>query len=190
MYLNSDLSPPDSYYTYNKQSRHKHIAQIEPNLYLGSSFATVPETLQDFHITHVFYIGFDIGARQPSVEYTKITLDDNIQCRAEMIDLGLQLCTKIKTILERNCELKANDFELNNEPTQEASYFEVPTNRVLVCCSAGRSRSASMIVLYLMGKYPTLTLDEILERITKVRTIGINRGFLTSLHDHYNQTHM
>ena len=57
-------------------------------------------------------------------------------------------------------------------------YELINTETILVCCVAGKSRSASMIALYLHDKYPELSYEEIInDRINKFRSISINQTF-------------
>jgi len=52
------------------------------------------------------------------------------------------------------------------------------TETILVCCVAGKSRSASMITLYLHHTYPELSYDEIInDRILPFRSVSILPAF-------------
>ena len=50
------------------------------------------------------------------------------------------------------------------------------TKNVLICCMAGRSRSASMLIYYIMKKYG-LSFNDVHEYVNQRRPIGLNRGF-------------
>lgn len=137
----------------------QHIAKIENNLFLGSLFSITPETLEEYNITYIFHFGFEIP--KPildndyfckSCKHEYFALEDNYQSVDEMIKISDYVIQKI-------CEL-------------------INTETILVCCVAGKSRSASMIALYLHHKYPELSYEEIInDRIKKFRTIDINQTF-------------
>ncbi len=60
--------------------------------------------------------------------------------------------------------------------------INIENETILVCCVAGKSRSASMIALYLHYKYSELSYEEIINnKIEKFRHISINRGFSEAL---------
>jgi protein tyrosine/serine phosphatase len=141
----------------------QHIAKIENNLFLGSLFSITPETLQEYNITYIFHFGFEIP--KPildndyfckSCKHEYFDLEDNSQSVKEMLNISDYVTTKI--------------YELIN------------TETILVCCVAGKSRSASMIALYLHHKYPELSYEEIInDRINKIRSISINKTFTEAI---------
>lgn len=49
--------------------------------------------------------------------------------------------------------------------------------KVLICCLLGRSRSATIITMYLHHKYPNYTYFDIVNKIKKHRSISINKTF-------------
>jgi protein-tyrosine phosphatase len=64
----------------------------------------------------------------------------------------------------------------------------INTETILVCCVAGKSRSASMIALYLHHKYPELSYEEIINnRIKKFRSISINQTFSEAIRNKIQQ---
>ena len=137
----------------------QHIAKIENNLFLGSLFSITPETLQEHKITYIFHFGFEIPKPilendyfRKSCKHEYFDLEDDSQSVEKMLKISDYVIQKI-------CEI------INKET-------------ILVCCVAGKSRSASMIALYLHDKYPELSYEEIInDRIEKFRSISINQAF-------------
>jgi hypothetical protein len=176
-----------SYLSQSQRIRHKHIAQIgfseeskalrgksccwtetgfsEPNLFVGSFDALHLDTLTEFQITHVFCF-VEPSDKLPTIVYEPVELDDAPDCAEKLLEIGKKWCAKIRTLHEN------------------------PQNKVLVTCQAGRSRSISIIVMYLMEKYPELTMGEIMDIITKVRYTIINSGFWAMLLREYENTHL
>lgn len=128
---------------------------------MGSSHSVTPETLEEHNITYIFHLGFAISQETLDSEYFRnsckheyFSLEDNSQSVDEMLKIGEYIVEKIHTLMKTNVE------------------------NVLVCCLMGRSRSASMIALYLHSKYPELSYEEIInKRIKKFRSISINQTF-------------
>jgi len=140
----------------------QNIANIDKNIYLGSCFSVDPKILQEYNIKYVFHIGFEMVEPILKSDYVSknvkrehFDVDDDVQSASKMMDIGKHICDKIKQIDS--------------------------SNNILVCCVAGRSRSASVIVRYLHNKYPYLTYDEIITYINKRRETNINKGFETEL---------
>ena len=136
----------------------EHLQKIEDNLYLGSMAATQPEILKKYGITYVIHIGFELNfinenedTSLNNIKEEYIELEDNAQSVDNMMNVSEYVVRKIKELIK--------------------------TETILVCCVAGRSRSASMITLYLHDKYPDLTYEEIIGKIKKVRSISINKTF-------------
>jgi hypothetical protein len=138
------------------------IAKIDNNVYLGSCFAVDPNILQEYNIKYVFHIGFEIVEpilKHPyvakNVKHEHFDVSDDVQSAPKMMEIGKYICNAIKHI--------------------------DTSNNILVCCVAGKSRSASVIVRYLHNKYTNLSYDEIIAYINKLRDIGINKGFESEL---------
>lgn len=137
----------------------EHIAKIENNLFLGSIFSITPETLQEYNITYIFHFGFEIPKQIldndyfcNSCKHEYFDLEDNSQSVKEMLKISGYIIEKIGDLIN--------------------------TETILVCCVAGKSRSASMVALYLHHKYPELSYEEIIKnRINRFRTISINQTF-------------
>jgi hypothetical protein len=140
-----------------------HIAQIENNLFLGSCYSVDIETLKKFNITYIFHCGFPISSSLLNDDYflnickhEYFEFEDNSQSVHKMLEFGDYIIDKIDKLID--------------------------TETILVCCVAGKSRSASMIALYLHHKYPELSYEDIINyRIKKVRSISINQTFADAI---------
>jgi hypothetical protein len=136
-----------------------HIAKIESNLFLGSLFSVTPETLREYNITYIFHFGFEIPKPILDNEYFRASckneyfdLEDDAHSTGKMLQISDYVVSKIHELIK--------------------------TETILVCCVAGKSRSASMIALYLHHKYPELSYEEIInDRIEKYRSVSINQAF-------------
>jgi len=100
------------------------INEILPNLYLGSWHSTNLDLLGAHKIKEVFHFGFEIDEQSPEVLYNYFDLEDNSQSVGILKELLPQIHSDIKVSLEKG-----------------------PT---LVCCSAGKSRSVTVLISYLM----------------------------------------
>jgi hypothetical protein len=143
-----------SYEKYDKINRERHIGKINDNLFLGSSFSTNHLTLKEFGITYIFNLGFTI-TNTCGCKNEYFDLDDNSQSVQKMMSIGEYISKKIDKLIQ--------------------------TEKILICCVAGKSRSASMVALYLHHKYPKLTYEEIIKEIKKVRSISINQTFADAI---------
>lgn len=147
----------------------QHIAKIEDNLFLGSLFSITPETLQEHRITYIFHFGFDIPRPildntyfRKSCKYEGFALEDNTESVNEMLQLSEYVVKRIRDLIE--------------------------TETILVCCVAGKSRSASMIALYLHHRYPELSYDEIInDRILPFRSVSILPAFSEAIRQKMNR---
>ena len=147
----------------------QHIAKIENHLFLGSLFSITPETLQENNITYIFHFGFEIPKPILENEYfcksckhEYFDLEDNSYSVEEMLKISDYVSNKIDELIN--------------------------TETILVCCVAGKSRSASMIALYLHHKYPELSYEEIINnRIKKFRSISINQTFSEAIRNKIQQ---
>jgi protein-tyrosine phosphatase len=160
------LNPiPITFTSSSQRLRYKQIAQIEPNLFVGGNQASDPLTLQELGITHVFHVGIDVPIKLDTVTYEKLELEDFPYDSQRMLEVGVPCAKKVTELLSTG------------------------QNKVVVCCQAGRSRSVSVIVLYLMSKYPEMTLEEIIRKIDSVRLNNINIGFMKALQEYYRSIH-
>lgn len=137
-------------------------AQVENNLFFGNKNSTQIKLLEDLGIDYVFHFGFTINERLPNIKYEYFEIEDNFTGLVSIIETGKKLCNEIDELLQQN-------------------------KKVLVCCQVGRSRSATIIVLYLHHKYPDMTYYDVVTKIKQVRTISINKTFEDFLITHWNQ---
>ena len=63
-----------------------------------------------------------------------------------------------------------------------ASFLFVSADKVLVHCAMGRSRSATLVLAYLMI-YKNMTVVDAIEQVSRHRCILPNRGFLKQLRE-------
>ncbi|XP_015270013.1 PREDICTED: dual specificity phosphatase DUPD1 [Gekko japonicus] len=94
----------------------------------------------------------------------------------------------------RDMAIEYHGVEANDLPTFSLSPFFYPaaefihnalqneTNKVLVHCAMGRSRSASLVLAYLMI-YKNMTVVDAIDQVLKHRCILPNRGFLKQLRE-------
>jgi protein-tyrosine phosphatase len=122
---------------------------IIDNIYLGSAFnAASFETLQSLNIGYIFNMTNEITNYFPdNFIYHKFELDDNNK-------------DSIKVYLDQTFELiqsYQNNSDLSNK-------------NIFVHCFMGRSRSASIVIYYLMKKY-SFTFENALEFVLDKRPI-------------------
>ena len=120
------------------------MSEIIDGLYIGSfADAKSKKFLQQSRITHVLSAAWELNPAFPGqYEYLHIKMSDK-----PTFDLNLHL----------DCALEFIQNALNND------------GRVLVHCYAGISRSASIVVAYLI-RYNSLTLAEALSLCKQKRT--------------------
>uniref|UniRef100_A0A8D1LX38 Dual specificity protein phosphatase 13B n=2 Tax=Suidae TaxID=9821 RepID=A0A8D1LX38_PIG len=140
-----------------------HINEVWPNLFLGDAYVARDKTkLTQLGITHIVNVAagkfqVDTGAkfyRGMSLEYYGIEADDN-----PFFDLSvyfLPVARYIRTALS------------------------VPRGRVLVHCAMGVSRSATVVLAFLMI-CENMTLVEAIQTVQAHRDICPNSGFLQQL---------
>ncbi|XP_006915554.1 dual specificity protein phosphatase 13 isoform X1 [Pteropus alecto] len=140
-----------------------HINEVWPNLFLGDAYAARDKSkLIQLGITHVVNVAagkfqVDTGAKfyhGLPLEYYGIEADDN-----PFFDLSvyfLPVARYIRTALS------------------------VPQGRVLVHCAMGVSRSATVVLAFLMI-YENMTLVEAIQTVQAHRDICPNSGFLRQL---------
>ena len=135
----------------------KHISQIIDKLYVGSFWATKKCILKTLNIKHVISIGADPVVHSKKVSYMYVDLADNTQSSNKL------LYGTLPTILPF-----INEQVLEN-------------NSVLIHCSAGKSRSISIVAGYLI-KYHNMTTKQALDYISERRPcIYPNYGFVEAL---------
>ncbi|XP_032987144.1 dual specificity protein phosphatase 13 isoform X3 [Rhinolophus ferrumequinum] len=140
-----------------------HIDEVWPNLFLGDAYAARDKSkLLQLGITHVVNVAagkfqVDTGDkfyRGMPLEYYGVEADDN-----PFFDLSvyfLPVARYIRTALN------------------------FPQGRVLVHCAMGVSRSATVVLAFLMI-YENMTLEEAIQTVQAHRAICPNSGFLRQL---------
>lgn len=134
------------------------INQVSDRLYISDGeTAHCKQFLDDYKITHIINMTADLECKfVKHFKYIVVPIDDTVD-----EDIGIYFDEGIKFI---TTALKEN-----------------PKNRVLVHCWAGVSRSASMIVAYLIKKHK-ITFFEAIDRVRTVRYISPNPGFRRHLY--------
>ncbi|XP_031996556.1 dual specificity protein phosphatase 13 isoform X2 [Hylobates moloch] len=140
-----------------------HIDEVWPSLFLGDAYAARDKSkLMQLGITHVVNAAagkfqVDTGAkfyRGMSLEYYGIEADDN-----PFFDLSVYFLPVGRYI---------------------RAALSVPQGRVLVHCAMGVSRSATLVLAFLMI-YENMTLVEAIQTVQAHRNICPNSGFLRQL---------
>ncbi|XP_077202116.1 dual specificity protein phosphatase 26-like [Paroedura picta] len=142
----------------------KEVAEVWPNLYLGNIvIAHNKEELQRLGITHVLNAAHGAwGSRGcqefygQEIHYYGISAED------------------------------APDFDLSVHFHSASEYIHkalsAPQGKILVHCILGKSRSATLVLAYLM-RCQNFSLREAVEKVLQCRAISPNRGFLKQLQD-------
>jgi len=138
----------------------KHISQIVDNLYLGSFHATKECILKEYDIKTVFSIGCDpFSKHQKGIEYFSISIEDNTQSVGKLFN-----------------EILPNVLPLIHKKIQERG-------NCLIHCSAGKSRSPTVVAAYLMT-FHDMNANVALEHIKGQRPcVYPNYGFVDALQD-------
>ena len=131
---------------------------LSPSLYLGPcSAASSKPFLTGNSVTHVLSIGANPSARVDEVTYYRLSLRDSVS-------------SCISKITDAACEI-----------IDRAIAYKKGTGKILVHCSAGISRSPTVVAAYLM-KRKGMSLKAALGQIIRVRPqISPNAGFLRQL---------
>ncbi len=147
----------------------QNIAKIDNNLFLGSLFSTTIETLKENKITYIFHFGFQIAKPNLNDSYflenckhEYFNLEDTPESTEQMLKISDYIVKKIDELINKG-------------------------ETVLVCCVAGKSRSASIVTLYLHYKYPNASYEDIIDFILKRRDISINKGFSVAIKQKINE---
>lgn len=135
----------------------KYISKIIDNLYLGSWHATKKCILDEYEIKSVVSIGCDpYSEHQKGIGYFYFDVEDNIQSASKLFD---QILPEILPLVE-NLKNKGN---------------------VLIHCSAGKSRSVTIVAAYLI-QYKFMSAKGAIEYIREKRDcIRPNDGFIDGL---------
>jgi len=133
-----------------------YIADLSGGLFFGSWHTTQHNCLLEHKIDNVFHITIDPTPLLDCVRYELIDVDDNSQSADKMFNQVLpELLPKIDKLLQNN-------------------------KNVLLCCSMGKSRSATVVMAYLM-KYRDMTYNDAISYIKERRDININVEFAKRL---------
>ncbi|XP_077202105.1 dual specificity phosphatase 29 [Paroedura picta] len=145
--------------------KYSHVNEVWPNLYIGDEKTALDRySLEKAGFTHVLNAAHgrwnvDTGPEYYSdmaIEYHGVEAND-----LPTFNLSLFFYSAAEFI----------DHALRNE-----------SNKVLVHCAMGRSRSASLVLAYLMI-YKNMTIVDAIDQVLKHRCILPNRGFLKQLRE-------
>ncbi|XP_028651406.1 dual specificity phosphatase 29-like [Erpetoichthys calabaricus] len=140
-----------------------HVNEVWPNLYIGDEKTALDRyNLEKMGMTHILNAAdgkWNVGTgpeyySDMNIEYYGVEAED-----LPGFDLSQFFYPAAKFI----------DKTLNN-----------PENKLLVHCAMGRSRSASLVLAYLMI-YKNMNVVEAIHQVLKNRAILPNRGFLKQL---------
>jgi len=132
------------------------ISKITDSIYLGSVGSTDPEVLKHYKITHVINAAKEIDYHNKQIIIVRLNMDDVPEENLFRVLEPSRIV--IKRILESD-----------------------PRNRVLVHCMAGVSRSASVVIYFLM-KEKGLTFQQALDMVERKRpVVNPNIGFTKTL---------
>ncbi|KAK7682813.1 hypothetical protein QCA50_014197 [Cerrena zonata] len=142
----------------NTSSEQSTVSLVIPSLYLGPCSAALSQSfLTTNSITHILSIGSSPANKVDGITYLRLSLSDSPSSSISKVSDAA--CTFIETALKsRN-----------------------GTGKVFIHCSAGISRSPTIVAAYLM-KCHNLSLKAALRQILKVRSqVSPNSGFLSQL---------
>ncbi|XP_063814743.1 dual specificity phosphatase 29-like [Pseudophryne corroboree] len=139
-----------------------HVDQVFPNLYLGDAvIASDKNKLKKIGITHILNAAHacwecteDSIEYGPDIQYYGITAED---CPEFNISVFLRPGAKF---------------------IHQA--LNTPNGKILVHCVLGKSRSATLVLAYLMI-YQNFSLADAIRHVSQYRCIAPNRGFLQQL---------
>lgn len=135
------------------------IINVIDNLYLGNWKSTGREIVTTHDIHHVFHIGFNPDEYLDNVTYKHIDIDDNSQSADKLFDM----LPNIHTLIKQN----------------------MASGNTLVSCVAGRSRSVTIVMSYLMKEYG-LSYEDAYKLISDKKEINPNRTFRSKLKEYYD----
>ncbi|KAM9325201.1 dual specificity protein phosphatase 13A-like [Gastrophryne carolinensis] len=146
----------------NYSGGNHHIDEVFPNLFLGDVIiANDKKRLKKMGITHI------LNAAHASWECT----GDNIEYGSDIQYYG---------ITAEDCP----DFDMRGFLRPGAEFIHkalnTPNGKILVHCILGKSRSATLVLAYLMI-YQNFSLENAIRHVTQYRCIAPNRGFLRQL---------
>ncbi len=123
------------------------------NLFIGDQFSAVSDEMVENGIKHVLNMSPVFLPLDESIRYKQIPWEDNIEQEIQPdINKGFQFLDECKG------------------------------ENVLICCQAGRSRSGTMLIAYVMKNYSYGNYKEALNFVRKFRPkIEPNPGFVEKL---------
>ncbi|XP_075466452.1 dual specificity protein phosphatase 13A-like [Ascaphus truei] len=139
-----------------------HVDQVFPNLYLGDVvIASDKAKLQKMGITHILNVAHA-----------------SWECSEDDIVYGEEI--QYHGITAEDCP----EFNISGFLRPGARFIHkalnTPNGKVLVHCVMGKSRSATLVLAYLMI-YQRFSLPDAIRHVTQHRGIAPNRGFLQQL---------
>uniref|UniRef100_A0A3B4BFL0 Dual specificity protein phosphatase n=1 Tax=Periophthalmus magnuspinnatus TaxID=409849 RepID=A0A3B4BFL0_9GOBI len=145
-------------------AQYTHVDQVWPNIYIGDEKTALEvEGLRELGITHV--LNAAEGKFNNVLTGATYYSDSHIQY------LGVEADDKPTFNMSQHFYSTA---QFIHEALRE------PHNKVLVHCVMGRSRSATLVLAYLMSKHG-LTVVDAIEHVRQRRCILPNHGFLKQL---------
>lgn len=90
--------------------------------------------------------------------------------------------TKVLVTVQSRGTIDTFTVKKRNYPVSSLHHLSVSTDKVLVHCAMGRSRSATLVLAYLMI-YKNMTVVDAIEQVSRHRCILPNRGFLKQLRE-------
>ncbi|XP_066478184.1 dual specificity protein phosphatase 26-like [Tiliqua scincoides] len=142
----------------------KEIDEVWPNLYLGNIvIAHNKEELRRRGITHILNAAHAAwGSRGSQVFYGQ---------EVHYYGIAAEDCIDF-------------DLSIHFRPASEYIHkaLSAPNGKILVHCILGKSRSAALVLAYLMSRQ-NFSLADAIERVLQQRAISPNRGFLKQLQD-------
>ncbi|XP_006016347.1 dual specificity phosphatase DUPD1 [Alligator sinensis] len=174
-YVAVKVDPDADYYTpgafelerlfWHGSPKYTHVNEVWPNLYIGDEKTALDRySLEKAGFTHILNAAHgrwnvDTGPeyyRDMAIEYHGVEADD------------------LPSFNLSPFFYSAAEF-INNALQDE-------TNKILVHCAMGRSRSAALVLAYLMI-YKNMTVVNAIEQVVKHRCVLPNRGFLKQLRE-------
>uniref|UniRef100_A0A8D0L726 Dual specificity protein phosphatase n=1 Tax=Sphenodon punctatus TaxID=8508 RepID=A0A8D0L726_SPHPU len=140
-----------------------HVDQVWPNLYLGDAWAARNKsTLQSLAITHILNAADGPYSINTGAQYYK--------------DLPVEYCS-VQAFDDPAFDLSVFFYDAANFIHKALS---TPGGKVFVHCAMGISRSASLVLAFLMI-HENMTLVEALKAVNPHRDICPNTGFISQL---------